>query len=58
MPRIRALEAAPVASLVLVTFALAAAAPAVMQFLQSAAASLHQPEAYVRAVLSAGGSAP
>jgi formate hydrogenlyase subunit 3/multisubunit Na+/H+ antiporter MnhD subunit len=58
VPRIRALEAAPVATLILVTFALAAAAPEVMQFLRMAAATLLQPDAYVRAVLAAGGSAP
>lgn len=55
VPRLRVLEAAPVALLVIVTFALAAFAPAVMQFLQTAAASLHDPNAYVQAVL--GGSA-
>ncbi|HEX2138640.1 MAG TPA: monovalent cation/H+ antiporter subunit D, partial [Woeseiaceae bacterium] len=58
VPRIRALEAAPVASLVLVTFALSAASPDVIQFLRMAATSLLQPEAYVNAVMSAGGGAP
>lgn len=51
VPRLRVLEAAPVALLVLVTFAMSAFAPEIMQFLQMAAASLHNPDAYVRAVL-------
>lgn len=58
VPRLRVLEAAPVALLVLVTFALAAFAPVVMEFLEAAAASLHHPDAYVQAVLAAAGAAP
>lgn len=51
VPRLRVLEAAPVALLVLVTFAMAAFAPTMMQFLEAAASSLHDPNAYVQAVL-------
>lgn len=59
VPRLRVLEAAPVALLVLVTFGMAWFAPEVMEFLETAAASLHDPEVYVRAVLGArGGAAP
>ncbi len=57
VPRLRVLEAAPVALLVLVTFAMTAFAPDIMDFLQTAAVSLHEPNEYVRAVL-AGGDAP
>ena len=55
VPRLRVLEAAPVALLVLAMFAVTVTAPLVMQFLDAAAASLHDPQAYVRAVLGAGG---
>ena len=57
VPRLRVLEAAPVALLVLVTFAMAWFAPAIMQYMEAAATSLHEPDAYVRAVLGAGGAA-
>ena len=51
-PRLRALEAAPVAMLVTLSAALAVFAGPVNRYLGSAARSLHQPDAYVRAVLS------
>ena len=44
--------------LLLVTFGMAIFAPVIMEFLQAAAVSLHNPTAYVRAVLAAGGGAP
>jgi multicomponent K+:H+ antiporter subunit D len=52
-PRLRVLEAAPVAALVLLCLALSVAAGPVARYLDSAARSLHQPDTYVRAVLSA-----
>jgi multicomponent K+:H+ antiporter subunit D len=52
-PRLRILEAAPIAVLILLCFALSAAADPVTRYLDSAARSLHQPDTYVRAVLSA-----
>ncbi len=58
VPRLRVLEAAPVALLLLVTFGMAAFAPAIMEFLQGAADSLHHPNAYVQAVLAATGGTP
>jgi len=51
VPRLRLLEAAPVALLLLAMFAATAAAPVVMEFLDATAASLQDPQAYVRAVL-------
>jgi multicomponent K+:H+ antiporter subunit D len=51
-PRLRLLEAAPVAALVLLCLALTVAAGPVAGYLDSAARSLHQPDTYVRAVLS------
>jgi len=51
-PRLRLLEAAPVAALVLLAIALTVFADPVNRYLGSAARSLHQPDAYVRAVLS------
>lgn len=51
-PRLRVLEAAPVAALVLLCLALTAAMDPVMGYLDSAARSLHHPETYIRAVLS------
>jgi multicomponent K+:H+ antiporter subunit D len=50
-PRLRLLEAAPIAVMILVTVALAVLARPVNGYLGSAARSLHQPDAYVRAVL-------
>jgi multicomponent K+:H+ antiporter subunit D len=52
-PRLRVLEAAPIAALVLLCLALSVAADPVARYLDSAARSLHQPDTYVRAVLSA-----
>jgi multicomponent K+:H+ antiporter subunit D len=52
-PRLRVLEAAPVAALVLLCLALSVAAGPVARYLDSAARSLHEPDTYVRAVLSA-----
>jgi len=51
-PRLRLLEAAPVAALVLLAISLTVFAEPVNRYLDSAARSLHQPDAYVRAVLS------
>ena len=51
-PRLRLLEAAPVGLLVALAFGLAVFAAPVNRYLDSAARSLHQPDAYVRAVLS------
>jgi multicomponent K+:H+ antiporter subunit D len=55
-PRLRVLEAAPVAALILLCLALSVAADPVARYLDSAARSLHQPDTYVRAVLSARSS--
>jgi multicomponent K+:H+ antiporter subunit D len=52
-PRLRVLEAAPVAALVLLCLALSVAAGPVARYLDSAARSLHEPDTYIRAVLSA-----
>jgi multicomponent K+:H+ antiporter subunit D len=51
-PRLRLLEAAPVAVLVLICLGLNVAAEPVARYLDSAARSLHQPDTYIRAVLS------
>ena len=51
-PRLRLLEAAPVALLVVLAIGLTVFAEPVNRYLDSAASSLHQPDAYVRAVLS------
>jgi multicomponent K+:H+ antiporter subunit D len=52
-PRLRVLEAAPVAVLIVLCLGLSAAAGPVGRYLDSAARSLHQPDTYVRAVLAA-----
>jgi multicomponent K+:H+ antiporter subunit D len=64
-PRLRLLEAAPVAALVLICLTLSALADPVTRYLESAAGSLHQPDTYIRSVLSgqtqreqSGGSSP
>ena len=63
-PRLRILEALPVASLVLLTLGISAASGSVMTYFEAAADSLHDPQAYIRAVLSPqegvepGGRAP
>jgi multicomponent K+:H+ antiporter subunit D len=51
-PRLRLLEAAPVAVLVAIAIGITIFAEPVNGYLGSAARSLHQPDAYVRAVLS------
>ena len=51
-PRLRLLEAAPVAALILLCLALSAAAGPVARYLDSAGRSLHQPDTYIHAVLS------
>ena len=51
-PRLRVLEAAPVALLVLVCMGLSVWAGPVTQYLDSAARSLHQPDTYIRVVLA------
>lgn len=55
-PRLRVLEAAPVALLVLLCAALGIVADPVLRYLDSTARSLHQPATYVRAVLQAPAS--
>lgn len=50
-PRLRVIEAGPVAFLVLLTVALTAMAGPVMSFLESAAGTLHDPDMYIEAVL-------
>jgi multicomponent K+:H+ antiporter subunit D len=52
-PRLRVLEAAPVAVLVLLCLALGVAADPVARYLDATARSLHQPDTYVRTVLEA-----
>ena len=51
-PRLRLLEATPVAMLVALTIGLTVFAEPVNRYLDDAARSLHQPDAYVRAVLT------
>jgi multicomponent K+:H+ antiporter subunit D len=51
-PRLRLLEAAPVAVLVLLCLGLGVAADPVARYLDSTARSLHRPDTYIRAVLS------
>jgi multicomponent K+:H+ antiporter subunit D len=50
-PRLRLLEATPVAMLVALAIGLTVFAEPVNRYLDAAARSLHQPDAYVRAVL-------
>jgi multicomponent K+:H+ antiporter subunit D len=50
-PRLRILEAAPVAALVLLCVTLGVAADPVSRYLDSTARSLHEPDTYVRTVL-------
>jgi multicomponent K+:H+ antiporter subunit D len=52
-PRLRVLEAAPVAALVVLCLALGVAAGPVARYLDATARSLHQPDTYVRTVLAA-----
>lgn len=51
-PRIRVIEIAPVAGLLVLCFALTVAAGPVMRYLQDAALALHTPRTYVESVLS------
>lgn len=51
-PRLRILEAAPVALLVLLCLGLTAVAGPVMSYLEETARSLHDPHTYIRTVLS------
>jgi multicomponent K+:H+ antiporter subunit D len=51
-PRLRLVEAAPVAALVVLCLVLSAAAEPVTRYLQSTARSLHEPDTYIRTVLS------
>jgi multicomponent K+:H+ antiporter subunit D len=51
-PRLRLLEAMPVAAMVLLCVVLAVAADPVTRYLEHAAQSLHQPDTYIRTVLS------
>jgi multicomponent K+:H+ antiporter subunit D len=55
-PRLQVGEAAPVAFIVALTMVLSAAASPVMSYLETAAASLHDPQSYIRAVLAAEGA--
>lgn len=51
-PRLRVIEAGPVAFLLLLTMGMTVAAGPVMTFLESAARTLHDPEMYIEAVLA------
>jgi multicomponent K+:H+ antiporter subunit D len=51
-PRLRVLEAMPVAMLVLLTLGFSVAAGPVMTYLEAAARSLHDPDTYIRSVLT------
>ena len=51
-PRLRLLEAAPIAAMILLCVGLAVAADPLTRYLEHAAHSLHQPDTYIRAVLS------
>jgi multicomponent K+:H+ antiporter subunit D len=51
-PRLRVAEAAPVAFLVALCFAIGTASSPVMRYLEHAATSLHEPQEYIRTVLA------
>jgi multicomponent K+:H+ antiporter subunit D len=53
VPRVRVIEAAPVALLLLLCLGLTAGAGRAMDYMQATARSLHAPQDYVRGVLSA-----
>jgi multicomponent K+:H+ antiporter subunit D len=57
-PRLRVIEAAPAAFLILLSLALTAAIGPVMSYLNSAAQSLHSPDIYIRVVNSTKQAAP
>jgi multicomponent K+:H+ antiporter subunit D len=54
-PRLRVLEAAPVAFLVTLCIVLGTAASPIMEYLDHAATSLHEPQDYIRNVLAPAG---
>jgi len=56
-PRLRLLEAAPVAFLVTLCIALGMAASPIMRYLEHAATSLHEPQDYIRNVLEPAANA-
>lgn len=51
-PHLRVVEAAPAAALALISLTLSAVADPVIRYLESAARSLHEPDTYIRTVLS------
>ena len=53
-PRLQVGEAAPVAFLIALVIALGVATSPVMSYLEAAAVSLHEPQSYIRTVLSVG----
>src|SRR5690606_23199609 len=55
-PRVRVLEAAPVAALVALCVVLATVSSPIMEYLENAATSLHDPQSYIRNVLALGAS--
>jgi multicomponent K+:H+ antiporter subunit D len=55
-PRLRVIEAAPVATLVALSILIGVGASPVMSYLESAALSLHEPRSYIREVLSSAES--
>jgi multicomponent K+:H+ antiporter subunit D len=57
-PRLRIIEAAPAAFLMVLCLALTAGAGPVMTYLESAAQSLHSPQVYIRVVNGAQRVAP
>jgi multicomponent K+:H+ antiporter subunit D len=57
-PRLRVSEAAPVAFLVALAVLLGTAASPVMQYLEEAAGSLHDPQSYIRVVLTSHAQGP
>ncbi len=57
-PRLRVAEAAPVAFLVALCIVIGTASSPVMSYLEHAAASLHEPQEYIRTVLANGEVAP
>jgi multicomponent K+:H+ antiporter subunit D len=57
-PRLRLVEATPVGLVMVLMIGLALSADPVTRYLESAARSLHQPDTYVRTVLSQRGGAP
>ncbi len=55
VPRVRPIEIAPIAALLLVCATLTVQAEPVMRYLQAAAESVHEPQHYVRSVLTVPG---